>query len=225
VGEAVVLAILPMLIGIRPLFYISRQFFTVLFSFYLVSIGVLVVVRTLGYRLVGPTDPTFGAGAKGLRFQLRYPNLRFAAVVGGLLLIFGLLLVPATNLEAQRRVHVAELELRQMGLTPEEKDIGLAINFRQVPVGDKALELVAKLPDLKMLVLTGESMTDSRLAKVSEMKSLEVVWLMNAQVTDDGLLQLAKLPNLKRVALGGPRMTEEGIAKLKERLPEVVFEQ
>jgi hypothetical protein len=223
--ESAIISLIPVLLGQGQRLEGLVQLNTVLFSFYFVSIGGLVVCRLLGYRLVERPMPRFDAGSESLQFQVGHPHLRFAAITGGLLLIFGLLLVPAGALEAQRRLHVVDLELRRMGLTPEQKNFGLSINFRQVPVSDMALQMIAELKDLKMLVLNGAAMTDARLVKVSEMKSLEIVWLIDTQVTDDGLLQLTKLPNLRRVALGGPRMTDEGITRLKAKLPNVEFEQ
>jgi len=222
VVEAGVIFNIPLLLG-APYDSASKPFVVCLGSFYAWSLGVLVILRQLGFRLLW-TGTSF-ANIESYLFKLTHPRVRFVVVVVAMLLLFAAMIPSAIALESRRRNHVVDLELRKAGLVPEQSDAGLRINFRQRPVTDELLEKIAELNELKQLMLNGLDITDERLRKICEIKSLEILWLDSTPVTDAGLEHLTRLPNLRRLVVSGPNMTKSGIASLRERLPNVVFDR
>src|SRR5262245_31217338 len=64
----------------------------------------------------------------------------------------------------------------------------------------------------------GNSMaTDTAMASVAKLGSLEIVWLTNTLVTDDGVAKLRGLSRLKQLRLAGTRVTDPGVAEVKSR--------
>lgn len=84
----------------------------------------------------------------------------------------------------------------------------------------EALDAVGRLHQLRRLSLYAASLTDSSLAKLSELKWLESVGLGGTSVTDEGLKHLGKLRRLRFLWLPRNRgISQEQVGKLKTASP------
>jgi Leucine-rich repeat (LRR) protein len=81
-------------------------------------------------------------------------------------------------------------------------------------ITDQGLAVVKDLKKLKRLNVRGTKATDSTLAFLSNVPSLESLDIGYGQVTDVGLAQLTA-PNLKELAIGGNKLTDNGIQALR----------
>ncbi|HEX7379673.1 MAG TPA: hypothetical protein VF278_21295 [Pirellulales bacterium] len=81
-------------------------------------------------------------------------------------------------------------------------------------LSDAGIEAVASLGTLDVLSLAGAS--DGDLARLSNLKRLRCLELLDAKVTDDGLASLAELPRLERLRLSGIYVTGAGFARLSQ---------
>ena len=83
------------------------------------------------------------------------------------------------------------------------------------------LEVLAALKDLEELSLGGNAghLTIEDLRGVGKIESLRVLHITGDTVTDAGLGQLKGLPNLGRLHLWGTQVTDAGVAELKKVLP------
>lgn len=79
-------------------------------------------------------------------------------------------------------------------------------------LSDAGLEAVASLGTLEVLSLAGAS--DGDLVRLSNLKRLRCLELLDAKVTDDGLASLAELPRLERLSVNGIYVTGAGFARL-----------
>jgi beta-lactamase regulating signal transducer with metallopeptidase domain/5-hydroxyisourate hydrolase-like protein (transthyretin family) len=91
------------------------------------------------------------------------------------------------------------------------------IHITNSQIGDGALEVFARLPDLKHLALEGSAFSDEGLRHLEGMKQLRTLWIgMNRKpITDAGVRHLAGLTILERLGLQGASLSDEGIAALK----------
>src|SRR5579863_8267342 len=82
-------------------------------------------------------------------------------------------------------------------------------------ITDQGLALVKSLKKLKRLNVRGTKASDSTLAFLSSLPSLESLDIGYGQVTDVGLAQLTA-PNLKELAIGGNKLTDNGLQALRK---------
>lgn len=78
------------------------------------------------------------------------------------------------------------------------------------------LPVVARLPQITHLYLTGTPVNDSGLDEVAKMESLKSINLDSSRITDAGLAKLASLPELKTVFCRKTEITVGGAAKLRD---------
>lgn len=90
-----------------------------------------------------------------------------------------------------------------------------AADVGKTPVDDATLALVARIPNVARLYLTGTNVTDAGMAEIAKMQSLESINLDGTKITDAGLQRLAELPNLKTVFCRETQVTVAGAAKLR----------
>lgn len=95
-------------------------------------------------------------------------------------------------------------------------DFGLVDH--NIPVRDADLAVLANLPYLEWLVLSGTSITDGGLIHLQTLARLRWLWLSNTAVSDAGLAHLAKLSSLEKIMLDGTRVRGPGLEVLA-RLP------
>ena len=77
---------------------------------------------------------------------------------------------------------------------------------------DKALDVVASLVGLEVLVLGNTTITDDGLAKLSGLRMLRDLNLNQSRVTDRGLAHLVDLPRLELLRIGKSDITDDGLA-------------
>jgi serine/threonine protein kinase len=121
------------------------------------------------------------------------------------------------------RLYTARLGLADTSVTDEGLDhlremrglIGL--NLPGAPITDEGVEkvLAANLP-LKVLSLTNTAVSDTGLAHIAKIKTLEHLGLNDTRTTADGLAHLRQLPNLKVVQLRGVGVDDRGFEMLTQ---------
>lgn len=101
-------------------------------------------------------------------------------------------------------------------------------------VADDDLALLAGMPRLRELILSGAPVTDEGLEHIGKLRQLESLWLNGTKITDAGLPKLRSLVNLKQlhlpstgtaaIAMGPappPPITEQGLEALQKALPKL----
>lgn len=126
--------------------------------------------------------------------------------------------------------HLAELPLLEdLGYETEQFTLrGLAqlkglISVRPRPesVSDDDLALLAELPRLRRLNLSGSGITDAGLTHFAKLTQLESLSLNETSISDVGLEQLKTLVNLKSLGVYKTRTTEAGLEALDQALPKL----
>lgn len=74
--------------------------------------------------------------------------------------------------------------------------------------------------DVRFVDLGGSQVSDAELIHLGGFKSLEALYLHDANVTDAGLTNLSRLTTLRRLALDNTRVTSSGVADLQRALPD-----
>jgi hypothetical protein len=99
---------------------------------------------------------------------------------------------------------------------------GLRLDFSasQPKPGDEEMAILAQLPRLHRLDLTGSPVTDDGLRHIGRIAGLENLYLRNcAHITDAGLIHLEHLTTLESVWLHGTQVTDDGVQRLRKALP------
>jgi hypothetical protein len=81
---------------------------------------------------------------------------------------------------------------------------------------------IGKHPDVVVLQMANEDVTDETLKHLEGLKDLRELDLNNTQITDEGLAVLAKLPKLRSLRLANTKITADGFQKHLAQLPELV---
>ena len=81
---------------------------------------------------------------------------------------------------------------------------------------DQALAILAHLPALEAIELSGPRITDAGMDSVGRMRSLRRLALYECAVGDDGFAKLAPLQSLEQLSLAGTHITPRGLVALKE---------
>lgn len=93
-------------------------------------------------------------------------------------------------------------------------------------ITDEGLRSLTSLNELEDLSLANTSITDKGLGILRNLSQLKKLHLYKTNITDDGLAHLQSLTNLRYVHIKKTPTTEEGVRKLQAALPEceVVYE-
>lgn len=90
----------------------------------------------------------------------------------------------------------------------------LRVRYSQA-MTDQDVERLLELPNLQLLYLTGEKLTDKSMNTIGKIKTLRVVSVENMkQITDEGFSRLLGLTDLVGLAIGNTGITEKGLALL-----------
>jgi hypothetical protein len=84
---------------------------------------------------------------------------------------------------------------------------------------DGLLGVVGRLTHLKQLHRCGPRVTDAGLARLMDLRELQLLSLDDSQITDSGLNQLAKLTHLRWLRIARTKVTDAGVATLERSLP------
>jgi len=119
--------------------------------------------------------------------------------------------------EAKRIVSVAfdkgadlEKALPLLARLPDLEELGLM----GVPVGDDALAVVRTLPSLRALNISATKVTDEGLAHLRDLKGLEYLGLKGTVVSDAGLAHVSSITGLNNLNLADTRVTDAGLPRL-----------
>lgn len=88
------------------------------------------------------------------------------------------------------------------------------LNLTGVPISDADLKALAPLKQLRTLELAGTRVTDAGLEELRPLAGLRELGLAETGVTDEGLKHLAGLPELQVVWLRSTRITDAGLREL-----------
>lgn len=97
-----------------------------------------------------------------------------------------------------------------------------SVDLSRAPVNDSVTMLIAAMPHLTRLKLTGTRVSDAGVVRLASLQYLESLNLVDTDVGDAGLRALERLPRLRAVHLWGTRVTAGGVARLQQILPRVV---
>ena len=107
-------------------------------------------------------------------------------------------------------------KLQELGVSVKEQGGQVVfVDFFSTRNVSEGLPLLAELPHVKTLVLTGAKIGDDDLKHLSGLKELEELALNNTQITDEGLSQLGELPRLKKLNLNETHIGDKGLARLR----------
>jgi beta-lactamase regulating signal transducer with metallopeptidase domain len=95
------------------------------------------------------------------------------------------------------------------------------LELRYTQVTDRGLELIQALPHLERLETPG-AMTDIGLAHISNLGTLQGLYIHPNKITDAGLVHVEKLQGLREMILGGGDVTDAGLVHLK-KLPNLDY--
>lgn len=87
----------------------------------------------------------------------------------------------------------------------------VTISFKDLPVGDEALDQISEVKGLQYLHLTGTNVTDEGLRKLAVHPQLISVNLERSEITDEGLRILGTLPALTSLELDETQITGAGL--------------
>jgi len=93
------------------------------------------------------------------------------------------------------------------------------MDLTHTEVGDSTMTLLAAMPHLSRLRLSGTKVTDAGIEQLKGLRYLEYLNLVDTDVSDAGLRALEAMPRLRAVHLWGTRATEGGVARLQRALP------
>lgn len=118
-----------------------------------------------------------------------------------------------------RRKAVQAIQARGANIEFGEKDSLSAVFLEKVNVekvdfwncSDDDLALVAKLPTLTELHVSGSRVTNAGVARLIGLPRLQVLFLADTQVTDEGLMDVAQLTQLEWLSLVDSPVTDDGM--------------
>ena len=93
----------------------------------------------------------------------------------------------------------------------------LSLRIGVTVLDDAGFETLSSFPwteEMPEFQITAPKLTDKGLASIARFKSVQVLSLINTQVTDAGLKHLADLPELKHLALYGAKLTDKAAPQL-----------
>ena len=110
---------------------------------------------------------------------------------------------------------VADLKEQNASLTFDDSQNVVGVSFpdssNTIPLRDRHLALLQRLPRLRQLRLFGSEITDSQMRYISELGSLQELTLEATSVTDEGLRSIRELPKLSKVELPNCQITDAGL--------------
>ena len=95
-----------------------------------------------------------------------------------------------------------------------------AVYWDEAPVTDEDLQLLARVPQLRELHISGTKVTDLGIQQITSLRHLVVLDLSSTRVTDRGSRQLSACSNLRELDLSGIHLDESVARKLEEALPD-----
>jgi hypothetical protein len=90
-------------------------------------------------------------------------------------------------------------------------------------MADTDLLHLRDLPDLELVYLSGEHITDVGIRELRHLQQLTDLWLSHTAVTDDGISCLRDLSQLRNLALTSPIITDGGIQDLQKVCPQLAI--
>jgi len=98
------------------------------------------------------------------------------------------------------------------------------VDFYNCPIGNDALPMLARVPNLKAVFLGKTAITDAGLEQFSNFPKLSYVDVgENHGITDAGLEKIAKTQSVKRVQLRLTKVTATGVKKLAAARPDLTI--
>lgn len=159
-----------------------------------------------------PADPAPVAPSALQEIRARLVHVEPVALGSPYLLLDTSAVAPSVNDSA-----LAEL------LAPVRDNIA-DLALARAKITDASMDLIASLPRLRRLNLTGTAVGDAGVAKLHEHPALEELVLAQSQVSDISFDTFASLPKLKRLYLWKSRVTPETVAELRKELAGVVVD-
>ncbi|MBP6443837.1 MAG: hypothetical protein KA267_07450, partial [Gemmatimonadales bacterium] len=154
-------------------------------------------------------------------FALTVPPADSAAIAAAL--AAGLSVVPLARNGSYLSVAATNASAAQLErLRPLAQQVA-SVDLSRAPVNDSITDLLAALPHLTRLKLTGTRVTDAGVTRLDGLAYLEYLNLVDTDVSDAGLRALERLPRLRTIHLWGTRVTVGGVARLQQLLPRAVI--
>ncbi len=97
------------------------------------------------------------------------------------------------------------------------------LDLSGTPIADATIEKLAHAPTLFWLDVHDTSITDEALKVVADMPKLQQLCLSGTHITDEGLRSLTSAPHLSRIRLLGASVTIQGITTLLKACPTLKY--
>lgn len=141
--------------------------------------------------------------------------------------------ITGRSLESLKSLPLRKLSLRATAATDESlvvlsafttlEHLDLGLNQG---VGDGTLTVVAKLPNLRTLLVDGTVITDTGLSEILQCQRLERLGLELCTKVQDAVIirQLCRLPNIRRLSLSGTGIEKLTIDEIRLEFPRVMID-
>ena len=156
----------------------------------------------------------------GLKYLLRFPNLRHFAVSGKKITDNGVRIL-------LRHPAIDSLDLPDTAVTDQglqcicKKNIRV-LSLAGTAISDKGISSLARMQSLEELNVSSTGITDLSLRTAGTLTSLRALYLRETRVSDSGLPNLYGLKHLRLVDIQGTHVTPKGIRRLRDAVPGVV---
>lgn len=100
----------------------------------------------------------------------------------------------------------------------------ISLNLTNLPITDADLETLARFTNLEMLRLNGTDITGATLGQLASCSKLTSLALANTALQVDLSDVLTNLPSLEKVYLWNTRVSDEALAKLQATYPAIYFD-
>jgi hypothetical protein len=104
-----------------------------------------------------------------------------------------------------------DVDLEVLADLPELNEVYLS----GTGITDAGLSQLVHLPRLEALHLNGTRITDVGLARLAELTNLEILFLDSTQITDGGLVHLTRLTKLQTLSICSTKVGEKGLSMLR----------
>jgi len=92
-------------------------------------------------------------------------------------------------------------------------------DFRENTSSLVSLEVLAKMDEVTMLILSLSDVSDAEIATLKNIRGLKHLWLTNTRVTDACIDSLAEMQELESVKLSGTIITQQAVDRLQSLMP------
>lgn len=92
-------------------------------------------------------------------------------------------------------------------------------DLKECTSSSKNIEVLAKLDEVKMLILSLTDVSDAESERLKDVRGLKHLWLTNTKVTDACIDRLVEIQELETIRLNGTAISPQGLERLRSMKP------